>query len=179
MSSSLLGYEAARLGMAFHEAGHAVLSMAYGFRVVSSEIDAREPEPGRWDLGGVTMISVRDGNPWAFAAQAAAGTLAEVRYLMAYGLWTPARAAACDADHDRRHAVDVVALAGLPLACGHVPPGGKSWAQVRGMALRKLGHLWREVRTVAHALDEAGTVTGEQIAALTGLAHTPRAGAES
>ncbi|MFE1231699.1 hypothetical protein [Streptomyces sp. NPDC058745] len=111
------------------------------------------------------------------AAQAAAGTLAEVRYLMTSGLWTPERAAACDADHDRRHAIDIAAESGHSIAWGHVPPGGKSWGQVRGMALRKVGHLWREIRTVAHAMNEHTKLTGEQIAAMTGLTNLPVPGA--
>ncbi|MER5735090.1 hypothetical protein ABT117_05355 [Streptomyces sp. NPDC002262] len=174
---AVLGYEETRLGKSFHEAGHAVLAMAYGFHVVSSEIDVQEPEPGRWDLGGVTMLALKNGDPlWGFAAQAAAGGLAEVRYLMTYGLWTPERAAVCAAVHDRQHAIDVLTVQGARLACDHVPPGGKSWAQVRGMAMRKVGHLWREIRTVAHAINENTKLTGEQIAAMTGLTHAPMAG---
>ncbi|KYG56374.1 hypothetical protein AWI43_19885 [Streptomyces sp. WAC04657] len=176
-TKALLGYEESRLGNSFHEAGHAVLAMSYGFHVVSSEIDVFEPEPGRWDLGGVTQLALKNGDPlWGFAAQAAAGTLAEVRYLMDYGLWTPERAAVCAADHDREHAIDVLTEYGARLACDHVPPGGKSWAQVRGMAMRKVGHLWREIRTVAHAINENTKLTGEQIAAMTGLTNTPMAG---
>ncbi|MFC8015423.1 hypothetical protein [Streptomyces cinereoruber] len=173
----LLGYEETRLGNSFHEAGHAVLAMSYGFHVLSSEINLREPEPGRWDLGGVTQLALKNGDPlWQFAAQAAAGTLAEVRYLMTYGLWTPERAAVCAAVHDREHAIDVLTWQGARLACDYVPPGGKSWAQVRGTAMRKVGHLWREIRTVAHAINENTKLTGEQIAAMTGLTNTPMAG---
>ncbi|MER5713521.1 hypothetical protein [Streptomyces sp. NPDC002122] len=178
VQTSMLGYEASRLGIAFHEAGHAVLAMSYGFHVVSSEIDVLEPEPGRWNLGGMTVLALANGNPvWGFAAQAAAGALAEVRYLMVHGLWTPERAAVCAAAHDREHAIDVVAHAGHRLACDHVPVGGKSWGQVRGMALRKVGHLWREIRTVAHAMNEHTKLTGEQIAAMTGLTNPPMPGA--
>ncbi|MFE6064779.1 hypothetical protein [Streptomyces sp. NPDC056431] len=175
---AVLGYEDSRLGLAFHEAGHAVLAMSYGFHLLSTEVVYWEPEPDRWNLTGLTTIASEDViPPWKFGAQAAAGTVAEVRYLMTSGLWTPERAAACDAEHDRRHAIDTAAETGHRIACDHVPPGGKSWGQVRGMALRKIGLLWREIRTVAHAMNEHTKLTGEQVAAMTGLANPPMPGA--
>lgn len=42
---------------------------------------------------------------------------------------------------------------------------------VRGLARRKATHLWREIRTVAHAMDENTVLTGDQIADITGLAN--------
>ncbi|MFI9747993.1 hypothetical protein [Streptomyces sp. NPDC052494] len=172
-----LDYDATRLGLAFHEAGHAVLSMAYGYHVVSSEVIAWQPEPGRIRVTGSTVFQTESFRPWQFAAQAAAGSVAQVLYLMAYGLWTPERAAACEADHDREHATDLLASYGHLLGRNHVPAGGKSWGQVRGMALRKVGHLWREIRTVAHAMNENTKLTGEQVAAMTGLTNGPMPGA--
>ncbi|MFF4642211.1 hypothetical protein [Streptomyces sp. NPDC001389] len=167
-----LDYEHARLGLAFHEAGHAVLSMAYGFHVLASQVIAWEPEPGRYTVTGNTSFQVQGQIPvWRFAAQAAAGQAAQVRYLMAYGLWTPDRAAACAADHDREHAIDVLDGLGVRLGRDHVPVGGKSWAMVRGVASRKIGYLWREIRTVAHAMAEHDKLTGDEIAALTGLTN--------
>ncbi|MGW1211220.1 hypothetical protein ACWD5F_16475 [Streptomyces sp. NPDC002499] len=168
-----LSYEQARLGMAFHEAGHAVLSLAYGMHIVSSEVIAWETEPDRWALTGRTMHQAAGTSPWHFAAQCAAGTLAHVTYLMAYGLWTPERSAACAAEHDRELAIDVLARFGYRLGRGHVPAGGKSWGMVQGMARRKVGHLWHEIRTTAHAMNERTLLTGDEIAALTGLANPP------
>jgi hypothetical protein len=166
-----LPYEAARLGIAFHEAGHAVLAMAYGMRVITSEVMAWEPEPGRWAVTGNTAHEARNTSPWQFAAMSAAGEVAQVGYLMAYGLWTPERAYACTADHDREQAIDVLAEHGYCLAADHVPAGGKSWGMVRGMARRKVGHLWHEIRTVAHAMNERTVLTGDEIADLTGMAN--------
>ncbi|MFD5104599.1 hypothetical protein [Streptomyces cinereoruber] len=171
-----LDYEATRLGTAFHEAGHAVLSMAYGYHVVSSEIIAWQVEPSRVRVTGVTVFQTEVFRPWQFAAQAAAGSVAQVRYLMAYGLWTPDRAAGCEADHDREHATDLLASYGHRLGHHHVPADGRSWGQVRGMAARKVGHLWREIRTVAHAMNEHTRLTGEQIAAMTGLTNATAPG---
>ncbi|MFH8937036.1 hypothetical protein [Streptomyces griseosporeus] len=166
-----LPYEAVRLGIAFHEAGHAVLAMAYGMRVITSEVMAWEPEPGRWAVTGNTAHEAYNTPPWQFAAMAAAGEIAEVGYLMAYGLWTPERAYACTADHDREQAIDVLARFGFCLARDHVPVGGKSWGMVRGMARRKVGHLWHEIHTVAHAMSERAVLTGDEIADLTGMTN--------
>ncbi|MFJ5287809.1 hypothetical protein [Streptomyces sp. NPDC088348] len=168
-----LTYEQARLGMAFHEAGHAVLSMAYGMHVLTSEVIAWSSEPDRWTVTGNTKFEARDIMPWQFAAQGAAGELAHVQYLMASGLWTPERALACAAAHDREQAIDVLADFGYRLSHGCVPEGGKSWGMVQGMARRKVGYLWREIHTVAHAMDERDILTGDEIADLTGLVNAP------
>ncbi|MYT70721.1 MULTISPECIES: hypothetical protein [unclassified Streptomyces] len=166
-----LTYQQARLGMAFHEAGHAVLAMAYGMTVHSSEVTAWEPAEGRWAVTGNTKWQGNNTPPWHFAAMCAGGQVAHVDYLMTYGLWTPERALACDADHDREQAIDILTAHGMRISADGVPEGGKSWAMVRGMARRKVAHLWREIRTVAHAMDEDTKLTGNDIAALTGLAH--------
>ena len=166
-----LTYAQARLGMAFHEAGHAVLAMAYGMHVVTSRVTAWEPEPGVWAVTGSTDHRAYFTPPWHYAAQCAAGELAHVTYLMAYGLWTPERAAACAADHDREMAIDVLAQYGYCLGRDHVPADGKSWGMVQGMARRKVSHLWGEIRTAAHAMDEHTVLTGDEIAALTGMVN--------
>ncbi|MFJ8363064.1 hypothetical protein [Streptomyces sp. NPDC093984] len=166
-----LTYEAARLSMAFHEAGHAVLGMAYGMRVITSEVIAWEPEQGGWALTGNTAHESSGTPPWQFAAMAAAGEIAQVNYLMSYGLWTPQRAYACTAAHDCEQAIDLLAQFGYRLGRDHVPEGGKSWGMVRGMARRKVGYLWREIRTVAHAMNEHSVLTGDEIAGLTGLVN--------
>ncbi|WP_371527171.1 M50 family metallopeptidase [Streptomyces sp. NBC_01283] len=166
-----LTYEQARLGMAFHEAGHAVLALAYGMRVHSSEVIAWEPDEGGWAVTGNTAWQGCDTSPWHFGAMCAAGQVTQVNYLMTYGLWTPERALGCAALHDREQAIDVLAAHGVRIGRGHVPAGGKSWAMVRGLARRKATHLWREIRTVAHAMDENTVLTGDQIADITGLAN--------
>lgn len=171
-----LTYDAARLGIAFHEAGHAVLSMAYGMRVITSEVIAWQVGPNVMRLTGNTTWQALHTSPWHFAAQAAAGEIAQVNYLMVYGLWTPERAAACDSAHDREHAIDILDQFGYRLAHGHVPPGGRSWGMAQGMARRKVAYLWREIRTVAHAMNEHTALTGDEIAALTGLVNPPMDG---
>lgn len=167
-----LTYEQDRLGMAFHEAGHAVLAMAYGMNVHKTEVIAWLSDPHTSHVTGTTTTEVRsDCNWWQFAAYSAAGTIAQVSYLMAYGLWTPERAAGCEAQHDRDLAVDALAENGYRLGIGWVPTGGRSWAMVQGVARRKVTHLWPHIETVAHALFERSLLTGDDITALTGLVN--------
>ncbi|MFF1679091.1 hypothetical protein ACFVYG_24010 [Streptomyces sp. NPDC058256] len=171
-----LSYEQVRLGMAFHEAGHAVLSLAYGMHVMTTEVIAWQPQPGTRAVTGKTVWQAQDTNAWQLAAQCAGGPLTHIQYLMAYGLWTPERAAACEADHDRELAIDMLAQHGFRLGRDHVPQGGKSWGMVRGMARRKVAHLWHEIRTVAHAVNERDRLTGDDIATLTELVNPPLRG---
>jgi len=166
-----LSYEQTRLGIAFHEAGHAVLALAYGMRVITSEVIAWEPEPGRFTVTGRTRNEAAGTPPWRYAAQLAAGEIAHVTYLMTYGLWTPERAAACQADHDRDNAITTLARFGYALGHPQVSEDGKSWGMVRGMARRKVTHLWNEIRTVALAMDEHTVLTGDDVAALTGMVN--------
>lgn len=169
-----LSYEQTRLGMAFHEAGHAVLALSYGMHVVTSEVISwNTDDDGGWAVTGSTDLRAENTSPWHFAAQCAAGTLAQVQYLMIHGLWTPERAAACAAVHDRELAVDALAQAGYRLGRDHTPEGGKSWGMVRGMARRKVAYRWWEIRNVAYAMNERGVLTGDEIAALTGLGNPP------
>ncbi|MDI3406048.1 hypothetical protein [Streptomyces cavernicola] len=168
--ATYLTYEQSRLGMAFHEAGHAVLALAYGLHVESSEVIAWTDDSS-WRVTGKTFSDAPTIHVWRFAAMCAAGQVTQVNYLMAYGLWTPERALACTAEHDREMAIDVLAPEGFRIGREHVPAGGKSWSMVRGMARRKVEHLWREIRTVAHAMDENTILTGDQIAEMTGLVN--------
>ncbi|MFE2239290.1 hypothetical protein ACFXCU_07340 [Streptomyces virginiae] len=180
-SATGLTHEQSHLGFAFHEAGHAVLAMAHGMHVLNSEVIAWISAPGQSTITGRTSFTAwpQDIHPWRFAAQAAAGQIAQVHYLMTYGLWTPQRAVHCAADHDREQAIDVLASCGHRLGRDHVPEGGKSWGMVRGMARRKVCHLWDEIRTVAHAMHERSLLTGDEIATLTGMTNPPAPGGAS
>lgn len=169
-----LNYDQVRLSTAFHEAGHAVVAMSYGVHIVTSEVMAWSPEPGRCLVTGNTAFRAAAVSPWHFAAHCAAGQVAQVQYLLTHGLWTPERALACDAVHDREQAVDVLADFGYHLGRSHVPAGGKSWGMVQGMARRRIGYHWREIRLVAEAINERTILTGHEIAALTGLVNPPR-----
>ncbi|MFH8891242.1 hypothetical protein [Streptomyces sp. NPDC017949] len=171
-----LSYEQTRLAMSFHEAGHAVLSMACGMHVISSEVIAWEPEHGGWSVTGRTAHRSLKVDPWEFAAECAAGELAQLHFLRVNGLWTPERAAACVADHDRELAIDVLAPFGYRIGRDHVPEGGMSWAAVQAMAVARMLRLWDEITVVANAMDARDALTGDEIADLTGLVNHPMAG---
>ncbi|MEU9414882.1 hypothetical protein [Streptomyces sp. NPDC048272] len=170
-----LSYEQSRLNLAFHEAGHAVLSMACGMHIIKSEVIAWE-RPGGLSVTGRTDHDARNIDPWEFAAQCAAGELASLHSLRIQRLWTPERAAACAADHDRELAIDLLGSFGYQLGRHHTPKGGKSWAAVQAMAMARMHRMWDEIAAVAHAMDERDVLTGDEIAALTGLTNRPLPG---
>ncbi|MET9697743.1 hypothetical protein ABZY31_12530 [Streptomyces sp. NPDC006529] len=173
-----LSYEQTRLITAFHEAGHAVLSMACGMHVVVSEVVAWQ-RPEGWSVTGRTNTDARDIDPWEYAAECAAGELASLHWLRTNGLWTPERAASCVADHDREQAIDVLASNGYGLGRDHTPEGGKSWAAVQAMAVARMHRMWGEITAVAHAMDAQDTLTGAEIADLTGMTNRPLPGGAS
>ncbi|MEU9415358.1 hypothetical protein [Streptomyces sp. NPDC048272] len=173
-----LSYEQTRLLTAFHEAGHAVLSMACGMHVVVSEITAWQ-QHGGWAVTGRTNAEARDVDAWEFAAECAAGELASLHWLRIQGLWTPKRAVACVADHDRELAIDVLSSHGCRLGRYEAPEGGKSWAAVQAMAAARMHRMWGEITAVAHAMDARNALTGAEIADLTGLTNRPLPGGAS
>ncbi|KJY36240.1 hypothetical protein [Streptomyces katrae] len=172
-----LTHEQARLGLAFHEAGHAVLSMAYGMRVIHSQVIAWQTADGTMAVTGNTRHVAAGVSPWRYAAQCAAGELAHVRYLKQDGLWTPELEAGCVALHDRELAIDVLAQFGYHLGRGHTPRGGKSWPTIQAVANRTVALLWPHITTVAHAMDQRTKLTGGEIADLTGLTNPDLGGA--
>ncbi|WP_433340596.1 hypothetical protein [Streptomyces sp. CA-253872] len=163
-----LSYGQARLGLAFHEAAHAVVGLSVGTRVLTSEVIAWSPGPGMWTVTGNTAQEWRGAPGWEFATVAAAGEQAHVEYLWRYGLWTPGRAADCAADHDRELAIDTLAEHGLSLGRDSTPPGGRSWAAIQRLARRTVKDLWPAIRTVAFAVDQHTRLTGTDITDLLG-----------
>ncbi|MFF1411158.1 hypothetical protein ACFVX6_15415 [Streptomyces sp. NPDC058289] len=178
VSMHSLPYEQVRLGLAFHEAGHAALSMAYGMQIIDTQVVAWQSADGTISVTGNTRHVAVDVSPWRYAAQCAAGELAHVRYLKQTGLWTPELEAGCEARHDRELAIDALAQFGYRLGRGHTPPGGKSWSHIRRVADRTVALLWPHITTVAHAMDRQALLTGDEIAQLTGLTNPDLGGAQ-
>ncbi|GLV86575.1 hypothetical protein Slala03_62640 [Streptomyces lavendulae subsp. lavendulae] len=172
-----LSYEQVRLGLDFHEAGHAVLSMAYGMQVVESRVIAWQETDGTMSVTGKTRSVAAGVSPWRYAAQCAAGEQAHIRYLKQTGLWTPELEAGCAALHDRELAIDVLAQFGFRLGRGHAPIGGKSWPTIQAVADRTVTLLWPHITTVAHAMDQQTQLTGDEIAELAGLTNPDLGGA--
>ncbi|MFE2550541.1 hypothetical protein [Streptomyces sp. NPDC059355] len=165
-----------RSAMAFHEAGHAVLGIAYGMHAERVTLFTwQDPHQGTL-VTGSTSWNASGIRPWRFAAQCAAGEAAQVHFLREQGLWTPKRAAALEAVHDRELAVDVLAQWGFLLGRDHTPAGGKSWAVVQAIAARSVALLWPGITAVAHALEAHDELIGDDAARLAGLANPPAAG---
>lgn len=149
---------------AIHEAGHAVTVLTARAHLHSVEIVKGEATT---EQGGVTYAChLADGH--AYAIYSAAGERASDRWLREAGLWTPERAVANEvAAHSDRHQF----LAINP----HVGFGDKEvdYRHIHDLADQALNTHWTAVTTVAGALHQHGHMTGDAIAALTGLPNTP------
>lgn len=159
----------ARLGMAVHEAAHAVLGLLYGLHVVSTEIIQWDRPDGGWALTGQTSFEGTNLCPWKLAAYMAAGEVAHRKHLGHLG-WSRKQAdAVATSDHDRDYAIDVLARHGFHLGRDHTPPGGRSWASVQGQALDAVTACWQQITTVARAVEADTKLHGDTVAALAGL----------
>ncbi|MCD9144363.1 hypothetical protein [Streptomyces albireticuli] len=171
-----LGFEDAvlRRAIAVHEAGHAVLCMAFGIPVV--EICVREDLGKTSGEGGAAWV--RTGDYWdvsymRYAAMCAAGERAQDRWMRETGLWTPQRAWAVErtAGSDR----DVLAQAlrtvcGTELRFGASRPGVQ-YGTVQAVADSALSHLWDRLLCLAEALDDRGHLSGHAAARDAGLSY--------
>lgn len=160
-------YTAARLSIAHHEAGHAVMAMASGLHVVSSEIsvDGDVTASGGWNVGGITYILMLPHLPMAWGKQAAAGELAGLKWHHQTGLTSAKHIEAASADHDFREATDTLSPYGFDLPA--------AWPALRETARHAVDVLWAEITAVATALDQAGRLTGAEVAQVAGLINAP------
>ncbi|MEV5597588.1 hypothetical protein [Streptomyces sp. NPDC052496] len=169
----------ARLGMAVHEAGHAVLALLYGLRVETTEIIQWTGEDGDWFLTGQTAVNGRRICPWDLAAYMAAGEVAHLKHLAGLG-WTREQAEAiATADHDREDAVATLARHGFRLGRDHAPHGGRSWASIQAQALDAVDAVWEQITTVARAIAADTKLHGDTVAALVGLPNPESIGGVS
>jgi hypothetical protein len=149
---------------AIHEAGHAVTVLTARAHLHSAEIVKGEATT---EEGGVTYAChLADGH--AYAIYSAAGERAADRWLHEAGLWTAERAVANEvAAHGDRTSF----LAINP----HVGFGDKEvdYRYVHDLADQALNTHWAAVTFVANALHQHRYLTGNAIAALTGLPNTP------
>ncbi|MFI1968237.1 hypothetical protein BLA24_20410 [Streptomyces cinnamoneus] len=159
-----------RRSLAVHEAGHAVLNMAFGIPI--AEIGVRD------DLGKVPSDGfaawVRTCGNWSvpyvrYLAMCAAGERAQERWMRELGLWTPERAWVVErcASSDRELVADSLRTArGMELhfGDGNGTAGGMHYATIQTAADSALAHLWDQVLHLAAAVDEHGRLTGRQAA---------------
>ncbi|MFD8078184.1 hypothetical protein ACFV3E_36655 [Streptomyces sp. NPDC059718] len=165
------------LALAFHEAGHAVLHMAYGVHVIDAELTVSVDDLGWGGTVNGRVGWLADGvSVWRLTAACAAGQLAQDRFLREAGLWTPGRAAECEsgAAHDVGIALDLIATYGPPDACAtRTLPTGRSWGTIGAVAERTVKLLWPQITVVAHALAAHTVLSGDAIAEISGLTNRP------
>jgi hypothetical protein len=177
MLTVALPYEIARWSAAYHEAGHAVVTAAYGAHIkVTGVIDLPAAE-GQWSLTGRTEF---DGPPipfWRFAAQCAAGERAQARYLKTAGLSSPDSQALCSNHDDFEFTTTWFQNAGLVLTRDEDLPNddrsGMSWTTACRLADLMLSMLWPQVEAVAAGINAHGLLTGDQAAELAGATNPP------
>ncbi|GAX57296.1 hypothetical protein [Streptomyces olivochromogenes] len=149
---------------AIHESGHAITVLTARAHLHSAEIVHGEATT---EVGGITYAChLADGH--AYAIYSAAGERAADRWLHEAGLWSPTRAVANEvAAHSDRASF----LAINP----HVGFGDKDvhYQHIHDLADQALNTHWAAVTAVASALHQHHHLTGDAIAALTGLPNTP------
>ncbi|MEU2873779.1 hypothetical protein ABZ769_32020 [Streptomyces olivoreticuli] len=160
--------------IAVHEAGHAVLDMAFGIPVAEIHLcDDLGKTPGtRSDELPDAAAWVKTGGQWSvsymrYAAMCAAGERAQDRWLRENGLWTQERAWVCErgASSDREQIEG-----SLRTHCRkelHFNPTaafGVQYRTVQAVADSALSHLWDRLLRLAAAVDEHGHLTGRQAA---------------
>lgn len=172
-----LPYEVQRRSAAYHEAGHAVVTAAYGAHIKVTGVLDLPAADGGWSLTGRTEF---DGPPipfWRYAAQCAAGERAQARYFNAAGLWSSDTRALC-ANHDDFASTSTwFQNAGLVLTRDEDLPdegtSGMSWTTACRIADLMLSMLWPQVEAVAAGIDARGLLTGDQAAELAGATNPP------
>ncbi|WP_327335103.1 hypothetical protein OG582_40730 (plasmid) [Streptomyces anulatus] len=165
-----------RRGIAFHEAGHAVLCMAYGMHVITTGIVSWRAENDRWSTVGNTSWESANVLCFDIAAQCAAGEVAHLRYLRQSGLASAEMTEAALADHDREQAVAILAEAGVSLTEDGGPTKYEiSWRKVYATAEQRVADLWPQITAVASVLVER-ELTGDEAAEIAGMTNPSKDG---
>ena len=175
-SSPLTGDQVHR-HTSFHEAGHAVVSMAFGLHLVDTQVYREEQDEDRVFFTGNTQVFVDVVPALRFAVSLAAGDVAEQRHLREQGLLTDEIAGMrAGQDHDQAHAIATLADCGFRIAADHAPRGGMAWAEVVEVAEWVVDLLWTRISTVGEALyaHPDGVLTGDEVAALVHLPNPVR-----
>lgn len=143
-----------RRGAAFHEAGHAVMALAYG-----AEVDAVSLTGSRWDAGvfvGKTVSPIH-----VTMLVVAAGVYAEARYRNDFD------AAAPGFGMESRPGSDNCQLSELALRVSHgsAKEADETIMQCTQVACQNTAQdgYWRAVEGVALALLERETLTGDEV----------------
>ncbi|MEU2873488.1 hypothetical protein ABZ769_30525 [Streptomyces olivoreticuli] len=184
--TSLYGYldfpdATLRRFIAVHEAGHAVLDMAFGIPVAEIHLceDLGKTPGTRSDELPNAAAWVKNGGQWSvsymrYAAMCAAGERAQDRWLRENGLWNRERAWACErgASSDREQIEQQLrACCRKELHFNPSPAPGVQYRTVQAVADSALSHLWDRALRLAAAVDEHGHLTGRQAARYADLTY--------
>ncbi|MFF8431069.1 hypothetical protein ACF07Y_39230 [Streptomyces sp. NPDC016566] len=167
--------EAYRMAVAVHEAGHLVLDLRVGIHVNSVEITPEDINNGcgaQRVVHGVTEIGIVAVRRSQYVTMLAAGEQADLRWLREQGLWTPDRAWAAEmaALDDREKAIPVVKDL---VPTDHRLEAIATYWGFSDAAAAELDGCWQQVIAVATSLDSAGRLSGDEAAAIAGLANPP------
>lgn len=163
LSDRVLGLskQESRANCAVHELGHAVLWLTCGIRVVSVGVGV--------GLGGQAVCrppAPEQRLDWAIAL--VAGERAQDRWLREAGLWTEDRAAFAElgARIDR-----ALIFAADPTPRPGFGDGGPDYADLHALADQALDEHWETILTALPTLLSMGLMTGDSLAACTGIAN--------
>lgn len=165
-----------RLGCAFHEAGHAVLGLQFGFPL--REVYSGEAQPAPGGPSAFTGGTVWDAYnaPWQdYVMVCAAGSRAHALYMQDAGLWRPEYADLVTAPHDVQDAVDGAATCGVTITTdGTVPDGDDRvpWHEIEAEADKELRAAWSTVCALATELYARERLSGARVREITGLPGT-------
>lgn len=145
-----------------HELGHAVVWLAAGLHVVSLGIG--DGLGGRTECG---PIGDRPDGQLGRIIGVVAGERAQDRWLRETGLWTPSRAAMAElgAAHDR-----ALVFASNPQPIPRFDGGPADYSQLHDLADQALDRIWGHLAAALPALVGQGQMTGQELAAITGIA---------
>lgn len=161
-----------RRSIAVHEAGHAVLDLAYGIPVEEAQITEELGKgPGDGPAAWVKTCGEWSVPYMRYAAMCAAGERAQDRWMREQSLWSPERAWCAErtATQDRDQAVEALKHCDMPVRFAHPTGPGVHYRAIQDVADAALDHLWPRVLRVAEALDDAGHLTGAHIAHHAGM----------
>ncbi|MEZ3180775.1 hypothetical protein KYY02_19405 [Streptomyces pimonensis] len=161
-------------GIAYHEAGHAVIGMTYGMSLARLRVYTMDVD-GYMGWTGSTTWNNCFARCFHLAVELAAGEAAEKRHLTSVGhpQYVANRLAA--SPHDRDMAIAALASSNYTVTLDGTehedPATGTSWARVMAAADQAVSQAWDQITVTAEALIAAPRreMTGAQVAELTGI----------
>lgn len=161
-------------GIAYHEAGHAIIGMTYGMslarlRVYTMDID------GYMGWTGSTTWNNCFVRCFHLAVEAAAGEAAAKRHLISIGHPQYVASSLAASPHDRDMAISALARSNYTVTRDGTEPAdpanGTSWARAMAAADQAVNQAWEQITATAEALLAAPRreLSGAQVANLTGI----------